>query len=120
GLWNRQSRVRSAAGSGCPSTTIRSCAPTTKAGVSSRRPFTRTRPSAIQRSASRREHRPARARTLAMRSPLTSASVIARSSGRADEGGEDLPVPGADVVLRVPLHAEAEALPGVLDALDDA
>jgi hypothetical protein len=42
---------------------------TLKAGLSSTLPLTLTRPSAIQRSASRREQRPARAITLAMRSP---------------------------------------------------
>ena len=49
---------------------MRSSAPTVTAGVVSTRPFSLTRPSAISRSASRREQRPARAITLAMRSPL--------------------------------------------------
>ena len=42
--------------------------PTVKAGVLNVCPLTLTRPSAIQRSASRREHSPARAITLATRS----------------------------------------------------
>ena len=56
------------AGNGLPSTTILSSGPTVKAGESSIFPLTLTRPSRIHRSASRREHSPARAMTLAMRS----------------------------------------------------
>jgi hypothetical protein len=47
---------------------MRSLGPTVNAGVSSIFPLTLTRPSAIHRSASRLEHNPARAITLAMRS----------------------------------------------------
>ncbi len=56
------------AGNGLPSTMILSFGPTVNAGVSSIFPLTLTRPSAIHRSASRREQSPARAMTLAMRS----------------------------------------------------
>src|SRR5690606_37431662 len=37
-----------------------------------------------------------------------------------DESVEDFVVAGADGIFRVPLHAEAEAIAGVLDSLDDA
>ena len=69
GLWYRNSRVRSRARSGAPSTTIRSAAVTLSAGEEITAPLTATRPAAIQASASRREARPTRAITLAMRSP---------------------------------------------------
>src|SRR5258708_4387660 len=46
-------------------------------------PSTRTRPSAIQRSASRREQSPARAITLAMRSPAL-AALAPSAAGEAE------------------------------------
>jgi hypothetical protein len=61
--------VRSAARTGRPSTVTRSAAVTFTAGLVSRSPFSDTRPSAIKRSTSRREATPARASTLAIRSP---------------------------------------------------
>ena len=67
GLWYRHRRTASAAGNGFPSIRTRSLAETSTAGVVRILPLTLTRPSAIQRSASRREHRPARAIALAMR-----------------------------------------------------
>src|SRR5260370_209010 len=98
---------------------------TVTAGLVSIVPSTRTRPSAIQRSASRREHRPARAITLAIRSPAAgaatlSSSLIVSRRGGADERREDAEIAGADRVFRVPLDAEAEAAAGILDTLDDA
>src|SRR6185437_12181920 len=97
---------------------------TVTAGLVRIAPSTRTRPSAIQRSASRREQRPARAITLAMRSPpvagAASSSLIASRRGGLDEGGEDAEIARADGVFGMPLDAEAEAAGGVLDALDDA
>ena len=77
----------SAPGSGLPSTRILSLPLTSKAGVFSTLPLTLTRPSPIQRSASRREHRPARAIALAMRRGPPSAAV-----GR---GGSDSRARGA-------------------------
>jgi len=52
--------------------------PTATAGLVSTSPSTATRPSSIQRSASRREHRPARAMILAIRCgfPSSSWSVV--------------------------------------------
>src|SRR5271166_4747519 len=91
---------------------------TITAGLVSTAPSSLTRPSAIQRSASRREHNPARAITLAMRSPGVAASAVAwlpvsgaagSASGGIDEGGEDGDVAGADRVFGMPLHAAAEA-----------
>src|SRR5215467_13135594 len=67
---------------------MRSCAVTLSAGELMAFPFTVTRPAAIQASASRREARPARAITLAMRSPdlsVFSAILIVRH-GRACPG----------------------------------
>src|SRR5260221_10653612 len=115
---------------------------TVTAGLVRMVPSTRTRPSAIQRSASRREHRPARAITLAMRSPAlatptpsasgeaalrrepalgaVSSALIASCRGGLDEGVEDAEIAGADGVFGMPLHAEAEAAAGLLDALADA
>jgi hypothetical protein len=69
GLWYRNSRVRSRARNGAPSTSIWSAAETLSAGEEITAPLTATRPAAIQASASRREVRPTRAITLAMRSP---------------------------------------------------
>jgi hypothetical protein len=72
----------SASGIGLPSTRM-SCAPeSASAGLVSTLPSTVTRPSDIQRSASRREHKPARARSLAMRSPFAAASAMALSAAR--------------------------------------
>lgn len=59
--------MRSRRGSGLPSTVTRSRVVTLIAGDEIVPPLTATRPAAIQSSASRREHRPARAITLAMR-----------------------------------------------------
>src|SRR4051794_11499931 len=92
---------------------------TTKAGVSSTTPSTWTRPAAIQRSASRREQRPARARRLAMRSG--SLTCPRSFGGRGAE--ECLEQPGValgDQELGMPLHADAEAVFRRLDALDHA
>src|SRR5262245_51267529 len=96
---------------------MRSCSPTLQAGLLSFLPLTATRPSAIQRSASLREHRPARASRLAIRSPAT--SVMGSAAG-GNERVEDAVVAGADRIFGVPLHAEAEAPLGDLDALDHA
>ena len=63
------SRVRSRGGNGLPSTVMTSLAVTSSAGELMTRPLTVTRPCVIHSSASRREARPARATTLAMRSP---------------------------------------------------
>jgi len=63
-------------GSGLPSTTMVSLGPTTQAGVVNFSPFTMTRPASIQRSASRLEHNPARAMTLAMRSCLSGVEDV--------------------------------------------
>src|SRR5438477_5826437 len=95
---------------------------TVTAGVVSTVPSTTTRPSAIQRSASRREHRPARASRLAIRSPRDSpaSSLMAGSAAGGDEGVEDAVVAGADGIFGMPLHPEAEAPLGDLDALDHA
>src|SRR5471030_994531 len=62
---------------GVPSTTMRSAAVTLSAGEEITTTLTETRPSAIQASAWRREARPARAMTLAMRSPGISDVVLA-------------------------------------------
>ncbi len=51
-----------------------------------------------------------------MRSPVD-GSLIA---GGRDQGGEDAGIAGIDQEFRVPLHAQAEAVAGVLDALDHA
>lgn len=59
---------------------MRSRAETFSAGLSITVPLTETRPSAIIRSASRREATPARDRTLAMRSPSPLASAGGRAS----------------------------------------
>src|SRR3546814_4310319 len=90
------------------------------ASNASTRPSTEPRPAAIQASASRREQRPARAMTLAMRSPLSCVVMTAPSGCGGDKGAEDGAVARADGELRVPLHAEAEAVAGRLDALDHA
>src|ERR1700722_244748 len=63
---------------------MRSRAVTLTAGEAIVCPLTATRPAAIQSSASRREHRPARAITLAMRSPWLDASPA--GDGRARSG----------------------------------
>src|SRR5439155_25776780 len=60
------SLARSGAGSGLPSTRLSLAVVTVIARLVSTAPPTMTRPSAIQRSASRREHSPARASTLAI------------------------------------------------------
>src|SRR5262245_13763799 len=96
------------------------------AGLSSLWPSTTTRPSAIQRSASRREHRPERAIRFAMRSPRASVSapVSASESVMSAAGGDERPeqrlVGGGRPVFGMPLHADAEALARILDALDHA
>src|SRR5689334_7763870 len=97
--------------------------PTSSAGLSSTLPSTLTRPSAIQRSASRLEQRPARANRLAMRSPFSgfsAAAALISEPARLDEGGKEALVPVADGIFRMPLHADEEAPALVLDALDDA
>src|SRR5262245_50920133 len=76
GLWYRKSRVRSCARKGVPSTERRSAELTFSAGEVITAPLTDTRPAAIQASASRREARPARAITLAIRSPVTTCSSV--------------------------------------------
>src|ERR1043165_3973742 len=92
---------------------------TVKAGVSSTLPSTLTRPSAIQRSAPRREHRPARASLLAIRSgPFIETSSLRRC--RPQEGAEEFRVALGDHELGMPLHADAEAIARRLDALDHA
>src|SRR5450830_1676848 len=58
-----------------PSTAMRSDGVTLSAGEEITAPLTATRPAAIHASASRREASPARAITLAMRSPGTSLLV---------------------------------------------
>ena len=99
---------------------------TVTAGLASTAPSTETRPSAIQRSASRREHRPARASNLAMRSGAApspaagSASSRLHPPGGLDKGAEDAAVGLADLEFGMPLHAEAKAPARVLDALDHA
>src|SRR3546814_3988774 len=55
-----------------------------------------------------------------MRSPLSCVVMTAPSGCGGDEGAEDGAVARADGELRVPLHAEAEAVAGRLDALDHA
>src|SRR5690348_12840326 len=92
------------------------------AGLVSTLPSTETRPSAISFSASRREHRPARASSLAMRSPFAgaAASVMGSALGSGDEGGEEARVAVADGVFRMPLHADEKTPARILDALDDA
>src|SRR3546814_13603816 len=77
-------------------------------------------PTLFRSAASRREQSPARAMTLAMRSPLSCVVMTAPSGCGGDEGAEDGAVARADGELRVPLHAEAEAVAGRLDALDHA
>src|SRR5712671_3448536 len=102
---------------------MRSPSATLRAGLLSFLPLTMTRPSAIQRSASRREHRPARASRLAIRSPpdsLTTASLMAGSAAGGDERVEDAVVAGADRIFGMPLDPETEASLGDLDALDHA
>ena len=76
------SRVRSRGGNGLPSTAMASLAVTSSAGELMTRPLTVTRPCVIHSSASRREARPARDTTLAMRSPdfLTRGGCGARLS----------------------------------------
>ena len=56
---------------------------TLKAGLVSTSPLTLTRPAAIQASASRREHSPARAITLAMRSPARVSDLSSRCRHRS-------------------------------------
>ncbi|VUF15970.1 hypothetical protein MTDSW087_05719 [Methylobacterium dankookense] len=87
GLWNSQSRVRSRAGSGSPSTVMRSESVTLTAGESSTWPFRVTRPARIIVSASRREAMPARAIALAMRSPSKTVSASGAVSGAASVAG---------------------------------
>src|SRR3546814_18364553 len=58
--------------------------------------------------------------TLAMLSPLSCVVMTAPSGCGGDEGAEDGAVARADGELRVPLHAEEEAVAGRLDALDHA
>ena len=69
------SRVGSAVGSGLPSTVTRSPGPAL-AGPVRTLPFSATRPASIQASASRREHRPARAISFAMRSGFRSSDPV--------------------------------------------
>jgi hypothetical protein len=79
-------------GSGWPSTSMRSELVTLHAGEAITAPLTATRPAAIHVSAARREHSPARAMTLAMRSPRPECSfclLIATSLG-------SLPIPRRD------------------------
>src|SRR5579862_9256340 len=91
------------------------------AGLSSTRPSRLTRPSAIQRSASRREQSPARAISLATRTPRGAAAPVMRSSpSRLDEGREEPEISLADGVFGMPLHADTEPAARVLDALHDA
>src|SRR5260221_3645534 len=92
------------------------------AGLSSLWPSTTTRPSAIQRSASRREHSPERAIRLAIRSPrsVDSAAASSMSAAGGDEGPEQRLVGRGGAIFGMPLHADAEALGRILDALDDA
>src|SRR5215472_17416415 len=106
---------------GLPSTRMSLASVTASAGLSSTLPSTLTRPSAIQRSASRREQRPARARRLAMRSPFSpAAALMASAPARLYEGGEEAAIAVADGVLRMPLHADKKAPAARLDALDHA
>ncbi len=67
--------MRSGGAISAPSTAILSPGPTLKAGLSSTRPLTLTRPAATIASASRREAMPARASRLAMRSCPAPASA---------------------------------------------
>src|SRR5690348_8516505 len=105
---------------GLPSTRMSCASVTSRAGLISTLPSTETRPSAIQRSASRREHNPARARRLAMRSPLVAASAITSDLRRDDEGAEEPQIAVTDRVFRVPLHADEKTPPRILDPFDDA
>ena len=76
--------MRSRSASGLPSTVTLSSSVTFSAAEARTLPFTRTRPAAIHSSASRREHSPARAITLAMRSPSWSFSgVFPREADRS-------------------------------------
>jgi len=79
--WLRSYRVRPARGSGLPSTAMRSAGPTLSAGEEITAPLTETRPAAIHASASRREASPARAITLAMRSPVFSSVLFVGMEG---------------------------------------
>ena len=82
-----QPRTGSGEGSGLPSTRTSSLSLTSKAGVVELAPLTRTRPSTIQRSASRREHSPARAIALAMRNGSPGAAGALRRAPAAGFGG---------------------------------
>src|ERR1700741_4835516 len=90
---------------------ILSSAVTLSAGEGIFLPLTTTRPASISRSASRREHTPARAKRLAIRSP---------SMAGGNEGFEDFFIGRAYVVFRVPLHAEAKRMRGKFNAFDHA
>ncbi|GJD69153.1 hypothetical protein MMMDOFMJ_2079 [Methylobacterium gnaphalii] len=81
GLCRIQSRVRSRAGSGSPSTVMRSSSVTLIAGEVRAFPFRLTRPASIIASASRREAMPARAMALAMRSPSGVAGIASSPCG---------------------------------------
>ena len=106
-MWNRNSRVRSFCGSGLPSTVILSVAVTFSAGDVILLPLTDTRPASIQASASRREARPARAITLAMRS-----AALAGGSGTSTAGF------GSVVLSRLPRKGRPRWWPAGLCCLD--
>ncbi len=117
GLWNSHARVRSRCGIGTPSTRTSSPGPTITAGVSNWTPLTATRPAAIRASASRREATPARAMTLATRSPVFAASgapadassgwVSADAPGRWASASSDVPSVASGITDRVILVAAA-------------
>ena len=91
---------------------------TATAGVDSTLPSRRTLPASIQRSASRREHKPARAITLAMRSALSGSGPLAARG--IHKSREQADIVGVDFKFRMPLDAQTEFLPRCLDPFDDA
>jgi tRNA(adenine34) deaminase len=84
--------VRSRTGKGLPSTLMLSLPVTLRAGDAITAPLTLTRPAAIQSSASRREHSPARAgnRTLRDKDPTAHAEILAIRQAAAAIGTERL------------------------------
>src|SRR5439155_6762916 len=92
---------------------------TVTAGLVSTAPSTMPRPSAIQRSASRREHSPARASTLAMR---CAASAVAVGSAIPDNLRcyERTRHKGRRVCRQPPMTARRPVPPAMARALDEA
>ena len=95
---------------------------TVTAGVFKTLPSSLTLPSTIQRSASRREQIPARAITLAMRSPfllMDPEVLISLFASGIVKSHEDLNIVGIYLKLWVPLHSKAEPLLGRFYPLDN-